>query len=347
MCNIAGYAGEKRAAPILIEMIRKQQNFDGGCCAGIATVHNGRLYYRKVVGDIETLVNTTDALYLPGNVGIAHTRPGGKPVEYSFAHPFITMDESMAGIENGTNKTKNHDQICQEITTAMENEGYVFRENSFVENSRFPKLLDGSYVNASCTRVMLADKYIKQGMDIPAALARASEEIYADIVLSVLNVATADRFYALRTTRPAVSLKSDDGTYLATTRFAFPEDAEGEVKMLPLFQTCEISKDGVTVTDAKMTKCEAVSEITDYTLEEAYHRICKMLKGQKENPLNFDDLEVAVGKQMRDLFPGEHTLVQDARVVYDVLYRLEEEGLLKKEIRIIKGYVKRYYMWID
>ena len=35
-------------------------------------------------------------------------------------------------------------------------------KNSFVENSRFPKLLDGSYVNASCTRVMLADKYIKQ-----------------------------------------------------------------------------------------------------------------------------------------------------------------------------------------
>ena len=347
MCNIAGYAGEKRAAPILIEMIRKQQQYDGGGCAGIATIHNGRLYYRKVVGDVDTLVNTTDALYLPGNVGIAHTRPGGRPIVYSFAHPFVTMDESMAGMENGTNKTPNHDKICQEVTTALENGGYKFRENSFVDKSEFPKLLDGSYVNASCTRVMLADKYIKDGMSIPDALARASEEIYADIVLSLLNIATPDRFYVLRTTRPAISLKTEDGTYVATTRFGFPEEAVGEVKMLPLFSTCEISKDGVTVTDAKMTKCEEVSEITDYTLEEGYKRIYALLKGKKDNPLSFDDLEIAVGSEMRDLFEGDHLLVQDARVVYDVLYRLDREGLLNKETRIINGNIKRYFMWID
>ena len=29
MCNIAGYAGERRAAPILLEMLRRQQHFDG------------------------------------------------------------------------------------------------------------------------------------------------------------------------------------------------------------------------------------------------------------------------------------------------------------------------------
>ena len=96
MCNIAGYAGTKQAAPILINMLKKQQYFDGGMSCGIATIHNGRLYYRKVIGDVDTLVNTTDALYLPGTVGIAHTRPGGSPHVYSYAHPFVNIEETMA-----------------------------------------------------------------------------------------------------------------------------------------------------------------------------------------------------------------------------------------------------------
>ena len=41
MCNIAGYVGEQSAAPILIEMLRRQQGFDGGVCTGICTLHEG------------------------------------------------------------------------------------------------------------------------------------------------------------------------------------------------------------------------------------------------------------------------------------------------------------------
>ncbi len=42
MCNIAGYIGNKQAAPILLEMLRKQQSFDGGFSVGIATIHEGK-----------------------------------------------------------------------------------------------------------------------------------------------------------------------------------------------------------------------------------------------------------------------------------------------------------------
>ena len=51
--------------------------------------------------------------------------------------------------------------------------------------------------------------------------------------------------------------------------------------------------------------------------------------------------------RMRDLFDGDHTLIQDARLVYDVLYRLHEEGLLKKELRRVSANRERYFMWID
>ena len=38
MCKIAGYAGQKRAAPILIDMLRREQFFDGGLMKPYATV---------------------------------------------------------------------------------------------------------------------------------------------------------------------------------------------------------------------------------------------------------------------------------------------------------------------
>ena len=59
MCNIAAYAGNRQAAPILLEMLRRQQDYDGGMSAGIATVHEGKLYWRKVVGSVETLMQET------------------------------------------------------------------------------------------------------------------------------------------------------------------------------------------------------------------------------------------------------------------------------------------------
>ena len=40
MCNIAGHAGKKAVAPILIEMLKRQQHFDGAGSAGIATIYN-------------------------------------------------------------------------------------------------------------------------------------------------------------------------------------------------------------------------------------------------------------------------------------------------------------------
>ena len=77
MCNIAGYAGTRQAAPILLDMIRAQEPYDGDMATGVATIHEGKLYYKKVVGNVETFLKTFDPEELPGTLGIAHTRPGG------------------------------------------------------------------------------------------------------------------------------------------------------------------------------------------------------------------------------------------------------------------------------
>ncbi len=347
MCHIAGYAGVKQAAPVLLEMLRKQEYYDGNVCTGIATLHNGRIYYRKVVGDVETLINTTDALYLPGTIGLAHTRPGGTPETLNYSHPFVTMDESMAGIANGTHYGPGYAEKAKTVTTALEDEGYKFRDNTFITKSNFPKLYDGSFVNTTATRLVLTEKYIKEGLPISAALAKSNEELFADVIFSVLNTATPDRFYIIRTTRPALSLKTDDGVYVTTSRFGFPEELRDKAEMLPLLTSCEVTKDEVIITNEKMTNCVEVAEVTDYTLKEGYKRIYALLKGKKADPLHFDDLELAVGKNMRDLFDGDHFLVQDARLVYDVLYKLDKEGILQRDLRRVSDRRQRYFFWID
>ena len=36
MCNIAGYIGNKQAAPILIDLLRRQQHYDGAASPRIS-----------------------------------------------------------------------------------------------------------------------------------------------------------------------------------------------------------------------------------------------------------------------------------------------------------------------
>ena len=97
MCNIAGYIGSQQAAPILLEMLRRQQPYDGDMSTGIATVHEGKLYYRKMVGDVDNLIRNSDVLDLPGTIGIAHTRPSGSNAGIPY-HPFLSPDETMRSL---------------------------------------------------------------------------------------------------------------------------------------------------------------------------------------------------------------------------------------------------------
>lgn len=366
MCNIAGYVGRENAAPILLEMLRRQQGFDGGVCTGITTFYKGRLYTRRIVGDVDRLIESTDALTLPGTIGIAHSRPGGNSSTFAHSHPFVSPDGKLAGLTNGTSRGADL-AVWQKMTEFLDNEGYTFTSEEFVPAS-YCVTSNGGAINPADMRTMMMHYYsYRCGMPLTAAMARTDTEMYKDGVIELLSADTPDRLYVLRTSRPAAILRTEGGTYVASTRFAFPDGLEGEYMQLPVMYPCEIYADRVNIVkEHRMRDCEDVSEITDYTLEEGYRRICDMLRGKENEPLHFDDLELAVWKDMRDLFPGDHTLIQDARLVYDVLWRLHTEGRLKiksillvngkkctedgeyaNDARFIPGSKNRYHMWID
>ena len=126
-----------------------------------------------------------------------------------------------------------------------------------------------------------------------------------------------------------------------------PEELQAEAFDLPLFYGIEVRRDGITVTRHRMDM-EPVMEMTPYTYAEGYKRIEALLKSEKA-PLYFDQLELAIDG-MRDLWPGDHTCVQHARLVYDLLWQFDREGRLRREERIQEcpqGTRRRYYMWLE
>ncbi len=104
MCGIIGYVGEKEAAPILIEGIKKLEyrGYDSSGIGIIAPV-NSHIAIRKTPGKIQDLVNLIRGHNLPkGTVGISHTRwaTHGAPTRAN-AHPHFDNKNEILIVHNG------------------------------------------------------------------------------------------------------------------------------------------------------------------------------------------------------------------------------------------------------
>ena len=346
MCNIAGYAGNRQAAPILLEMLRAQQSYDGDLSTGVATIHEGRLYYKKVAGDVDTFLKTFDLDELPGTIGIAHTRPSRNPEQVPM-HPNVNPSETMALVTNGTSPVTKYCTSWDAAALRLEENGYSFVHRYPNPKGRSPRISNGDHLSVAEMRVLLIDLYLKQGMTVTEALATACADMYSDNATVMINENYPDSIFALRTTRPLQVIMEQGETYLATSLYGMPEGLKNPPFMLPLHHACRITRDGVTVTPDKMD-VEPVAEMTPYTYKEAYARFEALLQSDKA-PLYFDQLEFAAD-EMRDIWEGSHTCVQHARLVYDMLYQFDREGRLKREMRVQElsvGKRHRWYFWLE
>ena len=330
MCNIAGYAGHRQAAPILLDILRRQEAYDGNMSTGVATIHEGKLYYRSMVGSVDNLIQNSDVLDLPGTIGIAHTRPYGDPALPPM-HPNISMDGTMALVTNGTTPVTKYSPGWTEAVNMLDDAGYRFVHEGEVTPAKDPWLhRTGNHVSPAEARVHLVHYYMSGGKTVTEALALACKHMYSDNVTVLLSESHPDSIFALRTTRAMTAVMEKGETYLSTSRFGLPEGLGEKAFDLPLFYACEIGRCGIKVTADKMD-AEPVAEMTPYTYAEGYRRIEQLLMSEAA-PCNYDKLEIALN-EMRDLWPGDHTCVQHARLVYDLLWQFEQEGRLKREMR--------------
>src|SRR3990172_3447165 len=87
MCGIVGYIGNREAAPLLLESLKKLE-YRGYDSAGIAVLSNGQVTIRRCQGKLANLEKILLQRPVRGKIGIGHTRwaTHGKPSETN-AHP--------------------------------------------------------------------------------------------------------------------------------------------------------------------------------------------------------------------------------------------------------------------
>ena len=331
MCNIAGYIGEQNAAPILIDMIKKQEGFAGGYYTGIATIHEGKIYYAKLTGDTDTLLKETDAFNLPGTIGIIHSRSksGGGD---SWAHPFIGTrggKECEAYVANGyAGRFSICDKQYSLLAEGLINEGYNLTSRLLAENKNYQTLSDGTTVHMSDVMCQLIVREISKGLSANEAMEKAFCLMPNEIVGLLLSLCECDKIFWARINRPMMLSFSEHGAYLATTAMAFPKD-RGEVITLPANSAGYVKKYGFYASPFKQTKA-TVGEIDAAVFEKALIEVRKALaEGEK----TFKQIEKDV---TLPLFSG-CDCASNALLSYEVLRALKEKGEIKITTSMAEG----------
>jgi len=344
MCNIAGYAGTKPAAPILIDMIRKQEGLDAGFYTGIATIHEGKIYYAKAVGDLDHLLETTNAASLPGTVGIMHScTPNDCGDEW--AHPFVCERDGevfSAYIANGwvgcfEHLTEGFKEIAEELLA----DGYQMRTR-VPSNGNLLTLSDNTRVHQSDVMCQSISRRIVKGASTVDAMREAFLESPKEIVGLLLSVAEPDAITWGRVNFPMHVGSADHGMYMATAPLAFPEDA-AEPYLLPVWSSGLVNKDGFTCRSFG-TQPAKVAPLTPRVKAGAYEAVrAALLEGHKK--------QTDLGKYVKPLFE-EADCQQTAAAVYGALSDIYKRENLKIETEYLHGVFEglkapKFYMTLE
>jgi glucosamine--fructose-6-phosphate aminotransferase (isomerizing) len=221
MCGIVGYVGPGRAAPILIEGLRKLE-YRGYDSAGLA-IHDGQgLELMRAVGKLDNLTRAIEGKTLAGTMGIGHTRwaTHGRPSEPN-AHPHLVGD--VAVVHNGI--IENHLELKREL----ERDGVHFQSDTDTE-----------------IVAHLVNREVTEGKGLFDAVRAALGRIRGAYALAVISAKDSDRIVVAKNASPLVIGLADGATLCGsdipallahTRRMLFLEENE----------MAELTRDGVRV----------------------------------------------------------------------------------------------------
>ena len=224
MCGIVGYTGYQKAAPILLEGLKKLE-YRGYDSAGIAVLDDNRISVSKVTGRIANLCEkTADGKNCPGTVGIGHTRwaTHGAPTDTN-AHPHMSNDGKFAVVHNGI--IENYIALREELTE----KGYRFESQTDTE-----------------VIVHLIEMYYTG--NLKNAVIKASSRLRGSYALGVVCTDEPEKLYAAREASPLILGVGIGENYFASDVTALVPYTRNVI-YLDDGEFAEITPDSITVFD--------------------------------------------------------------------------------------------------
>ena len=216
MCGIVGYIGQREAAPLILDSLRKLE-YRGYDSAGIAVLNDGQVTIRRCEGKLNNLETMLNRQPMSGSIGIGHTRwaTHGRPSETN-AHPHRAGD--VVVVHNGI--IENY----LELKEALGKRGTHF----------------SSETDTEIVAHLVAEK-VERGVDFLEAVRRTLREIHGSYALLFLNRRDPKRLIVAKNSTPIVIGWGEGETFIAsdipalldyTRRVTFLEDGEiGEVTL--------------------------------------------------------------------------------------------------------------------
>lgn len=195
MCGIVGYIGTQKAAPILLDGLKKLE-YRGYDSAGVAVqTADGAIDIRKETGRLRILAEKLDGgKVMEGNCGIGHTRwaTHGKPDALN-AHPHTNAEHSIVAVHNGI--IENYSELKKNLSAR----GYDFYSETDTE-----------------VAIKLVDYYYRRHGSPLKALSEFALRVRGSFALAVLFRDFPGEIYAVRKDSPMIVGIAGGESYLAS-----------------------------------------------------------------------------------------------------------------------------------
>jgi glucosamine--fructose-6-phosphate aminotransferase (isomerizing) len=191
MCGIMGYVGARPIAKEVVLQGLKSLEYRGYDSAGIALIHDGKLWVQKRAGKIDELIADLNPEIPKGHISVGHSRwaTHGRPTDEN-AHPHWDCRRRIALVHNGI--IENYRQLKEELLQ----EGHEFRSQTDTEvlAHRIERFYRGDLVEA----VRKGLQGVRGAFAVAVICADSPEEIVAAKTASplVIGLGEGENFLA-------------------------------------------------------------------------------------------------------------------------------------------------------
>ncbi len=224
MCGIVGYIGENRAAPIILEGLKKLE-YRGYDSAGIA-LYNAKIKSYKAVGKIANLEKVVDYTNC-ATFGIGHTRwaTHGRPSEAN-SHPHYSQDKRIFLVHNGV----------------VEN--YQDLKNDYLDDVEFYSDTDSEVL------ANLISKFLNETGDIDKSIQKTMKVVEGSYALALIIDGDEKTMYAVKNKSPLLIGVGDDFNMLGSDALAMGRETSRVMELNDL-EYAKITRKQITIFDVQ------------------------------------------------------------------------------------------------